>query len=74
MTDAFFAQEELLGQSIWEAFPDIAGTVFHQQDATPTQIDRLMAMGADAYLTKPINVRQFLHILSETLKKQTPDE
>jgi CheY-like chemotaxis protein len=36
-------------------------------DATPGQIQRLLAAGATAYLTKPIDVRDLLHILDEAL-------
>lgn len=36
-------------------------------DATPTQITRLLAAGARAYLTKPIEVQEFLTTLDETL-------
>ena len=36
-------------------------------DATPTQIRKLMAAGAMAYLTKPIDVRRFLALMDETL-------
>jgi PAS domain S-box-containing protein len=37
-------------------------------DATPGQIQRLMAGGARAYLTKPLDIRQFLELVDETLK------
>jgi CheY-like chemotaxis protein len=36
-------------------------------EATPTQIRKLMASGAMAYLTKPIDVRRFLALMDETL-------
>ncbi|HVT13846.1 MAG TPA: ATP-binding protein [Fimbriimonadaceae bacterium] len=36
-------------------------------DATPTQVARLLAAGAKAYLTKPIEVSQFLTTLDEAL-------
>ena len=36
-------------------------------DATPRQIERLLAAGANAYLTKPLNIRQFITVLDETL-------
>ncbi|MDQ3813418.1 MAG: ATP-binding protein, partial [Armatimonadota bacterium] len=38
-------------------------------DATPGRIERLLASGARAYLTKPLQVRQFLQTLEETLAK-----
>ena len=36
-------------------------------DATPGQVQRLLAAGARDYLTKPLNVQQFLEVLDETL-------
>ncbi len=36
-------------------------------DATPGQIRHLLAAGATAYLTKPLDVRQLLRLLDETL-------
>jgi CheY-like chemotaxis protein len=39
-------------------------------DATPTQIERLLAMGARNYLTKPFNVQRFLTIVQEILKEE----
>ncbi len=41
-------------------------------DAMPSQIERLMRAGARDYLTKPINVAQFLHTLNEALGLTTP--
>jgi CheY-like chemotaxis protein len=40
-------------------------------DATPSQIKRLLAAGAHDYLTKPIEVQKFLHILDSVLEEQT---
>jgi CheY-like chemotaxis protein len=39
-------------------------------DATEGQIQRLMAAGATAYMTKPLDVHQFLHTLDRTLKQK----
>ncbi len=36
-------------------------------DAAPHQVDRLLAMGARAYLTKPLDVQRLVTILNETL-------
>ena len=36
-------------------------------DATAGQAGRLLASGAQGYLTKPIDVRRFLEVLDETL-------
>ena len=44
-------------------------------DATPGQVQRLLAAGARAYLTKPLDVRQFLALLDEILSaSEAPDE
>jgi CheY-like chemotaxis protein len=40
-------------------------------DATPSQIKRLLAAGAHDYLTKPIEVQKFLHVLDSVLEEQT---
>lgn len=42
-------------------------------DATPSQIERLKAAGARDYLTKPLDVRQFVSLLERTLPKASPD-
>ncbi len=42
-------------------------------DATKSQIDRLISGGAKAYLTKPINVRDFLRVINEELNTQKTD-
>ncbi len=38
-------------------------------DATPRQIERLRAAGASEYLTKPLDIKLFLQVMEETLKK-----
>jgi CheY-like chemotaxis protein len=40
-------------------------------DATPRQVERLLAAGARAYLTKPLDVRQFYGVLDSTLMPKT---
>ncbi len=37
-------------------------------DATPPQVQRLMDAGALTYLTKPLNVAEFLQILDQVLR------
>src|SRR2546430_15619751 len=37
-------------------------------DATPGQVQRLLAAGVRAYLTKPLDVRQLLALLDEVLR------
>lgn len=39
-------------------------------DATPGQVTRLLATGAKAYLTKPIDVKQFYDVLEQLLKER----
>ncbi len=41
-------------------------------DATPGQIDRLLAAGARAYLTKPLDIKRFLVLLGEVLSEGNP--
>jgi PAS domain S-box-containing protein len=36
-------------------------------DATSHQVERLTALGAEAYLTKPLNVKQFVRLIGERL-------
>ena len=38
-------------------------------DATPRTVERLRAAGADAYLTKPLRVQQFLAVVGEALAR-----
>jgi PAS domain S-box-containing protein len=38
-------------------------------DATPRQVERLLAAGANRYLLKPLDVKEFLRILDETLRE-----
>lgn len=52
--------------------PSTAGipVVVVSADATPPQVERLMAAGASDYITKPINVIRFLTVLDESLKHE----
>jgi signal transduction histidine kinase/ActR/RegA family two-component response regulator/CHASE3 domain sensor protein len=51
---------------------DIPVTVL-SADATRGQISRLLTAGARDYLTKPVDVRQLLQLLDQTLKHGAPD-
>lgn len=42
-------------------------------DATPQQVARLLAAGASHYLTKPLDVREFLHVLDGHLSARAAD-
>jgi CheY-like chemotaxis protein len=39
-------------------------------DATPAQAKRLLAAGASAYLTKPLDIGELLQLVDEKLKKR----
>jgi PAS domain S-box-containing protein len=41
-------------------------------EATPRKIERFLAAGARAYLTKPLDVKQFLEVVDEALADVTP--
>jgi len=43
-------------------------------DATPAQIERLLKAGAKAYLTKPLDVTEFLHTLDAILPNNPVDD
>jgi signal transduction histidine kinase/ActR/RegA family two-component response regulator len=45
-------------------------------DATPGRVKRLLAAGAEAYLTKPLDVDKFIHVIDEILERagDQPDE
>ncbi len=55
--------ERLRSEESTETIP----VVVLSADATPGQIERLMALGANDYLTKPINVQKCLEVLDELL-------
>jgi CheY-like chemotaxis protein len=56
------------------AEPETQGipVVMLSADATPRQIERLLQAGANAYLTKPLDVKRFLQVVEETLAKGNP--
>ena len=39
-------------------------------DATSGQVERLTSLGAEAYLTKPLNVKHFVRIVEEVLAEK----
>jgi PAS domain S-box-containing protein len=57
------------------AYHETAGipVIVVSADATPNQVQRLLAAGAAAYLTKPINVKEFLSVLDEMLERKTSE-
>ncbi len=40
-------------------------------DATPGQVERLLAAGAEAYLTKPLDIRQLLALVDQHVSGKT---
>jgi CheY-like chemotaxis protein len=45
--------------------------VIYSADATERQVERLLAAGAEAYLTKPARVTEFLGMLDRTLRRRS---
>jgi CheY-like chemotaxis protein len=43
-------------------------------DATSRQIKRLMATGASAYLTKPLDMQEFFRVIDETTARRGTEE
>ena len=41
-------------------------------DATPGQVERLLADGARAYLTKPLDIGEFLALVDDVLAPDAP--
>jgi len=39
-------------------------------DATPGQIERLLALGAQSYLTKPLDIKLFIQLVEELLREK----
>ena len=42
-------------------------------DATPNRIRELMKLGAEAYLTKPLSVKEFIQLIGELMKGKTSE-
>ena len=42
-------------------------------DATPGLVDRLIAMGASAFITKPIALSEFIAVTDRLLARRPPD-
>jgi CheY-like chemotaxis protein len=59
--------DELLGRILAEPVLRDTPVVVLSADATPAQVARLRAAGAWEYLTKPIDVAQFLAVLDRFL-------
>jgi PAS domain S-box-containing protein len=59
--------DEVLGRLVAEPRTREIPVVVLSADATPGQVDRLLAAGARAYLTKPLDVRKLLTLLDESI-------
>lgn len=60
--------QQILNQLKRSAITRDIPVVVVSADATPSRIQNLLDQGVTAYLTKPLNVVQFLQILDETLQ------
>jgi CheY-like chemotaxis protein len=59
--------EQILRQIRSDPATESTPVVILTADATAGQIERLLAAGANAYLTKPLDVQQLLEIVSEAI-------
>jgi PAS domain S-box-containing protein len=64
---------DILGDAVLRRLKDDAKTrdipvVVLSADATPSQVERLMAGGARAYLTKPLDLKRFFEVLEQEMK------
>jgi len=64
--------EELLHRIQSDPATSDTPVIIISADASQERIDRLLGAGADAYLTKPISVRSFLHLIDTLLDHRHP--
>ena len=64
--------EELLGRLLADPATRAIPVVILSADATPGQVDRLLTQGARAYLTKPVDIGEFLALVDGVLPPGTP--
>jgi CheY-like chemotaxis protein len=64
--------DEVLRQLQGDAATRDIPVIMLSADATPHQADRLRAAGAKGYMVKPLDVKEFLQILDDTLKEGDP--
>jgi len=62
--------EQLLGEEATRRIP----VVMVSADATPSQANRLLALGASAYVTKPIDVEGLLRLIVSLTTEQRDDQ
>ncbi|MBI4499250.1 MAG: PAS domain S-box protein [Chloroflexi bacterium] len=66
------AGDEVLRQIHQDARTEAVPVIVISADATPGQASRLLAWGARAYLTKPLDVKYFLEVVGKTLQDSRP--
>ena len=64
--------EEVLRRLRSDAATAAIPVVVLSADSSPEQARRLRAMGASAYLTKPVDVRELLRVLNDAFAAQPP--
>jgi CheY-like chemotaxis protein/anti-sigma regulatory factor (Ser/Thr protein kinase) len=63
--------EEVLARLRQEPRTATTPVIVLSADATPGRIERLLASGAEAYLTKPLDVDKFLWLIDDILERET---
>jgi CheY-like chemotaxis protein len=63
--------EELLARLRQEPRTATIPVIVLSADATPGRIERLLASGAESYLTKPLDVDKFLWQIDDILERET---
>ena len=58
--------DEILSELRAEVLTRDTPVIVLSADATPQQIKRLLEMGVKNYLTKPLNIAEFLRVLEDT--------
>ena len=68
--------EEVLARLRLEPRTATTPVIVLSADATPGRIERLLASGAEAYLTKPLDVDKFLWLIDDILEQESdaPDD
>ena len=64
------AGDEVLRRLLDDPHTKAIPVVILSADATPGQTSRLLAQGARAYLTKPLDVRELLTLIDDTLRSR----
>ena len=60
-------------QGVALPWPTAPGRIVISADATPGQIRKLLAAGARAYLTKPLDMHRFFEVVNDALEEQRLD-